>query len=151
MNSSIFALKTWLIILEIIQLTKYLLKNGLNTLNEIRNAEIIKNKKSTPRQKELLDLFSSLLGTILTDKTLKSESQKDENENEDDKNENENEEYDDDETMSQNKKNIIIKNKNDVLDEIIDKSKSFEEQIKSLKKEKILKGIGLITILVIKS
>ena len=36
--------------------------------------------------------------------------------------------------MSQNK---IIKEKNDYLDKIIDKSKSFEEQIKSLKKEKI--------------
>ena len=55
-----------------------------------------------------------------------------ENKNEGDENENKNE--DDDETMSQNKKNIIIKNKNDVLDEIIDKSKSFDEQIKSLKK-----------------
>ena len=32
------------------------------------------------------------------------------------------------------KKNEIIKGKNDILDEIIDKSKSFEEQIKSLKK-----------------
>ena len=32
------------------------------------------------------------------------------------------------------KKNKIIKNLNDNLDEIIDKSKSFEEQIKSLKK-----------------
>ena len=30
-----------------------------------------------------------------------------------------------------------MKGKNDILDEIIDKSKSFEEQIKSLKKEKI--------------
>ena len=39
--------------------------------------------------------------------------------------------------MSQNKKNEIIKGKNDILDEIIDKSKSFEEQIKLLKKEKI--------------
>ena len=39
--------------------------------------------------------------------------------------------------MDQNKKNKIIKNLNDNLDEIIDKSKSFEEQIKSLKKEKI--------------
>ena len=50
--------------------------------------------------------------------------------NEDNENENGNEngdDDDDDETMSQNKKNIIIKNKNDVLDEIIDKSKSFEE------------------------
>ena len=39
--------------------------------------------------------------------------------------------------MSQNKKNKIIKEKNDYLDKIIDKSKSFEDQIKSLKKEKI--------------
>ena len=38
--------------------------------------------------------------------------------------------------MSQNK----IKNLNDNLDEIIGKSKSFEEQIKSLNKRKDLKG-----------
>ena len=77
------------------------------------------------------------------DKTLMSS-------NEDNKNQKENntENEDDDETISQNEK---IKDLNDFLDEIIDKSKSFEEQIKSLKKEKILKGIGLITILVIKS
>ena len=37
------------------------------------------------------------------------------------------------------KKNKIIKGKNDNLDEIIDKSKSFEEQIKSLKKLEGLK------------
>ena len=49
----------------------------------------------------------------------------------------ENENEDDDETMSQNGKNEIIKGKNDILDKIIDKSKSFEEQIKLLKKEKI--------------
>ena len=42
--------------------------------------------------------------------------------------------------MSQNEKNIIIKEINDNLDEIIDKSKSFEDQIKSLKKLKSLKG-----------
>ena len=59
-------------------------------------------------------------------------SSKDENENENDEtlmssNEN-NENEDDDET---------IKYLNDLLDEIIDKSKSFEEQIKSLKNEKI--------------
>ena len=82
------------------------------------------------------------------DKTLKSKSQKDddnENENENDKtlmssnednqNENDNDnENEDDETMSQNEKNEIIKDLNDLLDEIIDKSKSFEEQIKSIKK-----------------
>ena len=69
----------------------------------------------------------------------------------DDDNENENENEDDDETMSQNEKHEIIKGKNDVLDEIIDKSKSFEEQIKSLKKREDLKGFWLIMIMVIKS
>ena len=43
-------------------------------------------------------------------------------------------ENEDDDTMNQNKKNIIIKGVNDVLDKIIDKSKSFEDQIKSIKK-----------------
>ena len=42
--------------------------------------------------------------------------------------------------MSQDEQNEIIKNLNDNLDEIIDKSKSFEEQIKSLKKLEGLKG-----------
>ena len=41
--------------------------------------------------------------------------------------------------MDENKKNEIIKGTNDNLDEIIDKSKSFEEQIKSLKKLEGLK------------
>ena len=39
--------------------------------------------------------------------------------------------------MSQNEKNEIIKGLNNNLDEIIDIPKSFEEQIKLLKKEKI--------------
>ena len=51
-------------------------------------------------------------------------SSKDENENEDDD--------EDDETMDQNKQYIIIKGLNDYLNEIIDKSKSFEDQIKSI-------------------
>ena len=44
--------------------------------------------------------------------------------------------------MDQNtkKKNEIIKGLNDYLDEIIDKSKSFEEQIESLRKLEDLKG-----------
>ena len=103
----------------------------------------------------MLYLFNDLSDTILTDKKLKLESQEDntlmssedENENENgktllsskDDNETENED-DDDETMSQNEKSKIIKWKNDILDEIIDKSKSFEEQIKSLKKLEGLKG-----------
>ena len=42
--------------------------------------------------------------------------------------------------MSQNEKSEIIKEINDFLDEITDKSKSFEEQITSLKKREDLKG-----------
>ena len=71
----------------------------------------------------------------------------DENENENenkDENEDENENDDiikilihsneyDEETINQNKKNKIVKKINDHLDETIDKSKSFKEQIKSLK------------------
>ena len=66
-NSSILALETWLIILQIIQLVNYLLKKRLNTLNKIKDAEIIKHKKHTPKHKELLNLFNDLLDTILTD------------------------------------------------------------------------------------
>ena len=43
----------------------------------MKNWEIIKYKRHTPKQKELLNLFNDLLDTILTDTTLKSESQKD--------------------------------------------------------------------------
>ena len=57
--------------------------------------------------------------------------------NEDDENENENEDGDD-ETMSQNKKNIRIKQLNDCLDKTIDKSKLFKDQIKSTRKLKNL-------------
>ena len=54
----------------------------------------------------------------------------------DNENENENED-DDDETMSQNEEDMIIKQLNDALGEIIDESKSFENQIKLLKKYKV--------------
>ena len=119
-------------------------KKGLNKLNEIKNAEIIKYKKCTPKQNELLNLFNDLLDVILTDKTLKSKSQKyktlmslkDENKN---KNENgktlmssNNDDYGENE--NENDKAIIIKQSNGFLDKIIDKSKSFEEPIESIKK-----------------
>ena len=65
-------------------------KKDLNTLNEIKNSEIIKHKKYTPGQKELLTLFKDLLDTILTDKTLMSSNEDNENENENKDNENEN-------------------------------------------------------------
>ena len=103
-------------------------KKGLNTLNEIKNAEIIKYKKCTPKQKELLNLFNDLLDTILTDKTLKSKSQKEKtlmSSTEDNENKNENDKAlmsskdGDDETMNQNSNNIM-KQLNDSLDEIIE-------------------------------
>ena len=95
-------------------------KKGLNTLNELKNTGITKQKKCTPKQKEVLNLFNDLLDTILTDKTLKLRSQNDKtlmSSNEDNENEN-----DKNETMNQNNNNII-KQLNDSLDEIIEKSK----------------------------
>ena len=61
---------------------------------------------------------------------------KNENENEDNENENENE--NDDETVSQKEKKEIIKRLNDDFGKIINKSKSFEDQIKSVRKVKTL-------------
>ena len=75
-------------------------KKDLNTLNKIKNAEIIKYKKRTPGHKKLLNLFNDLSDIILTDKTLESESQEDKNkekENEKLKAENENENENDNE------------------------------------------------------
>ena len=82
-------------------------KKDLNTLNEIKNAEIIKYKKRTPGHKKLLNLFNDLSDIILTDKTLESENQENENENVCDENENEDEyenEDDDDKAMSKSEK-----------------------------------------------
>ena len=141
-----------------------MLKNYLNELNEIKTVETIKYKKCTPGHKELLNLFDDLFDIILTNKTLMSSKDKKENENEnesenEDENENENENEDqnedenenddiikilihsneyDEKTINQNKNNKIIKKIDDHLDEIIDKSKSFKEQIKSLKELKDL-------------
>ena len=55
-------------------------KKDLNVLKEIKNVELMKYKKRTPGHKKLINLFSNLLDTILTDKTLKSENQENENE-----------------------------------------------------------------------
>ena len=118
-------------------------KKGLNTLNEIKDAEIIKYKKRTPKHKELLNSFNDLLDTILIDKTLMSSKDKNEKENEKEKGkENENDKTlmsskDDNENKSEDENDktlITIKKLNDDLDEIIEKSKSFKDQIKSLRK-----------------
>ena len=112
-------------------------KKSLNTLNEIKNAEIIKHKRYIPKQKELLNLFDDLLDAILTDKALMSSKDENENENENEKKkkkENEKKRGKENENQNENDKKLIIKELNDCLDEIIDKSKSFEDQIKSITK-----------------
>ena len=93
-----------------------------------KNEKEKKNGNENENDETLMPLKDDNDNENKNDKTLMT-SKDDENENKDDDN--------DDETMSQNK---IIKGKNDLLDEIIDKSKSFEEQIKSLKKREDLKG-----------
>ena len=110
-------------------------KKDLNTLNEIKNAEIIKHKRYIPKQKELLNLFHDLFDAILTDKTLKSKNQKD-NTLMSSKDDNDNE--------NDNENDNIIKRLNDCLDEIIDKSKSFEDQIKLIRKVENLNEYCLI-------
>ena len=62
-------------------------KKDLNTLNKIKNAEIIKKRRYTSKQKESLSLFNDLwLDAVLTNKTLKSKTQKyDDSENENEK------------------------------------------------------------------
>ena len=62
--------------------------------------------------------------------------------NDDDDNENEN---------KNDKKLIIIKELNDALDEIIDKSNSFEDQIKLIKKVEILMSFILSTVMAMKN
>ena len=114
-------------------------KKRLNTLNIIKNSEI-KHRRLIPGQKELLNLFDDLSNIFLTDKTLMSSKDEKEKLKKENETENEDDYYDyenQNKTIDQNK---IIKGLNDILDEIIDKSKSFEEQIKSLIKRKDLEG-----------
>ena len=102
--------------------SEILARKQLNALNETKNAEI-KKKCLISKQKELLDLFNNLLDTILTENenTTTTNNNNDYNENE---NESENENDNDNDNEN------VIKRLNNCLDEIIDKTKSFEEQEK---------------------
>ena len=111
-------------------------KKGLNILNELKIAGIIKDKKRTPGQKELLNFFDDLLDAILIDKTLKSENQKDD-ENE---NKNENEEtpmspYVDDKLFKEYSK---VKDLNSYINEF-DRATNQEDKEKEIKE---LKDMG---------
>ena len=60
-------------------ISKIFAKKDLNTLNKIKNTEIVKYRKRTPNHKELLNLFNNLLDAILTGKNItirKSRKQK---------------------------------------------------------------------------
>ena len=111
-------------------------KKNQNILIKIKGAELKKYEIHTSTQKELLNLFNDLLKSILTDKILmpsKDNVSDNENENENENvNENENENDNDNvnENGNENKNDNVIKKLNNLLDEIIDKSKSFEDQIK---------------------
>ena len=71
-------------------------KKGLNTLIELKNEEITRQKKRNPKQKELLNLFNNFSDTILTDEILESKCE------EDDKNENVNENKNENVNVSEN-------------------------------------------------
>ena len=104
---------------------------GLNTLNEIKNAKIIKYKKRTPGHKKLLNLFDDLLDIILTDKTLESESQEDKNENDktlmSSEDENQNENGNENENKNENDKNENAKNKNTSINTKKDENENEDE------------------------
>ena len=87
------------------------------------------------KQKELLNLFNILLDTILSENKNTNTNTNNSNNN---NNENENETENENESESENENDNVIKQLNNCLDEIIDKTKSFEEQIKLLRKIKNL-------------
>ena len=106
-------------------MSKISAKKGWNELSRTKNTEIIKHKRCAPEQKELLDFFNNLSDTILTDKTLKSESQEDKKKNENDN------------TLISSKDENKISNKNE-NDNTLMSSKD-EKEIKIKMKMKVTK------------
>ena len=125
------------------------LKEKENKKLEEKEKEKLKEEKENEKLKE--EKEKEKLKKEKENEKLKEEENKNENENEnEDKDEITKiilsyEDYDDDEI------NNRIKKLNNHLDKMIDKSKSFEEQIKSLKKRNIQMIIIVSTILMIKS
>ena len=115
--------------IKINTISKELAKKNLDKLNELKNAEI-KDKRLIPSQKELLDFFDNLLDIILTENNNNNSNNNSNNSN---NNQNENESESENENESQNEKNYEIKQINNYF-EMIDETKSFEEQINILKK-----------------
>ena len=102
-------------------ISETLAKKNLNALNEIKKAEI-KNERLIPSQKQLLNFFDNLLNIILTKDNNNNSNNNSNNNNHSNNYENENE----------------IKQINNHF-KIIDESKSFEDQIKLLKKNRLFR------------
>ena len=140
-------------------ITEISAKKDLNTLNKIKNSEIRKYKKCTSKHKELLNLFNDLLDTILTDKTLESESQEDKNENENDKtlmsskdeNKNAKNKKNSTNTKKDENENMLLEYMEDVDDKLFKKYSNgknfnsfineFDRAINEEDKEKVVKEI----------
>ena len=106
-------------------ISEALAKQKLDALNEIKKAEI-KNKRLISSQKKLLNLFDELIEAIFNNKSV---SNIDDNVS---VNENENENVSKNENESVNKIDDNVDTNN--YFNIIDKTKSFEDQIEILKK-----------------
>ena len=109
-----------------------MLKNILNTLNKIKNAEI-KHKRLIPGQKELLNLFNDLSDIILDDKKLMSSKEENEKENENLKEENGNENENKNESENENKN----EDDDDIMKILIRSKEYDEETINQNKKKKL--------------
>ena len=120
-------------------ISEALAKQKLDALNEIKKAEI-KNKRLISSQKKLLNLFDDLLEAIFNNKSI---SNIDDNVS---VNESVNKSVNESMNESVNESNTVSKNENESVDKIhdnvdtnnyfiiIDKTKSFEDQIEILKK-----------------
>ena len=105
---------------------------------KIKRNSKLEQRRLIPGQKELLKLFDDLSIITLTNKTLIPSKQK--NKQLKEKNKKLGEDEDKDDYYDYENQNKIIKGLSNILGEIIDKSKSFEEQIKLFKKLEGLKG-----------
>ena len=118
-------------------ISEALAKQKLDALNEIKKAEI-KNKRLISSQKKLLNLFDELIEAIFNNKSVSNIDDNvsvNESVNE---SENESENENENQNMSKNENESVDKT-DDNIDtnnyfNIIDKTKSFEEQIEILKK-----------------
>ena len=106
-------------------------KENLNALNKIKKTEI-KNKRHISNQKKLLVLFNKLLDTILTEDNNNNNSVNNNKNNDNDNNDNDN----DNECESESENDYKIKQINNYF-KMIDESKSFEDQIKIIKKSRL--------------